>query len=159
MSKDQGDEADEMSLVKRFDHVGITVRNLRAVMAFFVALGLEPDGDAQMAEGHWLEDVIGIDGARAEVVTLRAPGDPSGIELSQFHVPTTNHDVHTAAADEPGLRSVALEVHDLDAAVARVHADGYELVRTVANYQDVFRLCYVRGPEQIIVMLAQRLAD
>lgn len=148
-----------MALVTRFDHVGITVRDLRATTAFFVALGLEPDGDPQPAEGQWLDDVIGIDGARVEVVTLRAPGDGPGIELSQFHVPADDQRPRTAPPNELGLRSVALEVHDIDAAVARVERDGFELVRSVANYQGVFRLCYVRGPEEIIVMLAQRIGD
>lgn len=146
-----------MALVKRFDHVGLTVRDLHAVMAFFVSLGLEPDGEPQMAEGQWLSDVIGIDGAVVEVVTLRAPGDSPGIELSQFHAPAIDAGVHTTAPSEPGLRSIALEVRDLDEAVAAARRDGFELVRTIGNYQDVYRLCYIRGPEQIIVMLAQQI--
>ncbi len=147
-----------MTLVQRLDHVNITVSDLRAVTAFFVTLGLEPDGDPRIAEGHWLEEVIGIDGARVELVMLRAPGDGASLELSQFHHPDHGHRPEAATADQLGLRSIAFEVDDVEAAVARIREDGFELVRNLATYEDVFKLCYVCGPEGIIVMLAQRLS-
>lgn len=147
-----------MALVKQLDHVGITVGDLKTVMSFFRTLGLEPDGDSGIVQGHWLEEVIGIDDARVEMVMRKAADDSTSLELSQFHHPIHEQGAQAEPPNQLGLRTIAFEVDDLQATVDRLHEDGFELVRTIGNYEDVFRLCYVRGPEGIIVMLAQRLS-
>ena len=145
-----------MGHVKRFDHVGVTVRDLDRVTDFFVALGLEVQG-RQPVEGEFLDTVIGIPGSRTEIVMLACPGGGSSVELSSFVRPDPVDGSPDAMANELGLRSLAFEVDDLDAAVAAVAAAGYGLVGAVGHYEDVWRMAYVRGPEGIIVALAERI--
>lgn len=145
-----------MTFIRRFDHVGITVADLDAVTAFFVGLGLE--ADPKMAvEGEFLDPVIGMTGARTEIVMLRAPGGGATLELSSFTRPDHLPGSPAAPANELGLRNVAFEVHDLHAAVEHAAADGYGLVGGVGEYEGVWRMAYVRGPEGIIVSLAERI--
>ncbi|GIH51718.1 Catechol 2,3-dioxygenase [Microbispora rosea] len=145
-----------MTFIRRFDHVGITVADLDAVTAFFVGLGLE--ADPKMAvEGEFLDTVIGMTGARTEIVMLRAPGGGTTLELSSFTRPDHLSGSPAAPANELGLRNVAFEVHDLHAAVEHAAADGYGLVGGVGEYEGVWRMAYVRGPEGIIVSLAERI--
>jgi catechol 2,3-dioxygenase-like lactoylglutathione lyase family enzyme len=145
-----------MSPVRRFDHVGITVADLDTVTAFFVALGLEA-GDRMVVEGEFLDTVIGIPDSRTEIVMLRAPESDTTLELSSFSRPDHLPGSPSAPANELGLRSVAFEVDDLQAAVDRVAANGYGLVGGIGEYEGAWRMAYVRGPEGIIVSLAQRL--
>lgn len=141
--------------VRAVDHVGITVTDLVAATGFFVSLGLETEGSAVL-EGDFLDTVIGIAGARTEIVMLRAPGGGTGVELSSFERPEP---VPSGAApvNQVGLRSLVLEVDDLQAAVDRVGADGYGLVGGVGQFEGAWSMAYVRGPDGIIVALAQRL--
>lgn len=145
-----------MSHVQRFDHVGITVRDLDAATAFFVGLGFEPEG-RMVLEGEFLDTVIGIANARTEIVMLRSPEGGTGLELSSFIRPDHESGSPDAMANELGLRSVALVVDDLQATVDRVAEDGYSLVGGVGEYEGMWRMAYVRGPEGIIVALAQRI--
>lgn len=145
-----------MKFVKRFDHVGITVADLDAVMAFFVSLGLEA-GQKMAIEGEFLDTVIGMTGARTEIVMLRAPGGDTTLELSSFTRPDHLPGSPAAPANELGLRNVAFEVHDLHAAVNQAAADGYGLVGGIGTYEDAWRMAYIRGPEGIIVSLAERI--
>ncbi|MEU7883121.1 VOC family protein [Microbispora bryophytorum] len=145
-----------MTFIRRFDHVGITVADLDAATAFFVGLGLE--ADPKMAvEGEFLDTVIGMTGARTEIVMLRAPGGGTTLELSSFTRPDHLPSSPAAPANELGLRNVAFEVHDLHAAVEHAAAAGYGLVGGVGEYEGVWRMAYVRGPEGIIVSLAERI--
>ncbi|MFC4590045.1 VOC family protein [Sphaerisporangium corydalis] len=145
-----------MTFIRRFDHVGITVADLDAVTAFFVGLGLE--ADRKMAvEGEFLDTVIGTTGARTEIVMLRPPGGGTTLELSSFTRPDHLPGSPAAPANELGLRNVAFEVHDLHAAVGHAAAGGYGLVGGVGEYEGVWRMAYVRGPEGIIVSLAERI--
>jgi catechol 2,3-dioxygenase-like lactoylglutathione lyase family enzyme len=145
-----------MTFIRRFDHVGITVADLDAVTAFFVGLGLE--ADPKMAvEGEFLDTVIGMTGARTEIVMLRAPGGGTTLELSSFTRPDHLPGSPAASANELGLRNVAFEVHDLQAAVDHAAADGYNLVGGIGEYEGVWRMAYIRGPEGIIVSLAERI--
>ncbi|MEV7605279.1 VOC family protein [Paenarthrobacter sp. NPDC089322] len=144
-----------MSHVRRFDHVGITVADLDQAIDFFVSLGLEIEGRMSM-EGEFVDTVIGIPDSRSEIATLRAPDGGAGIELSSFSRPGHQAGSPAAMSTELGIRNVAFEVHDLDAALERVAADGYGLVGGVGQYEDIWRMAYVRGPEGIIVALAQR---
>jgi catechol 2,3-dioxygenase-like lactoylglutathione lyase family enzyme len=150
-----------MAPIRRFDHVGITVADLDTALAFFQSLGLELEGRMHV-EGDFLDTVCGLHGARTEIAMLKAPGGSSvggtGVELSSFVRPDPVPGSSAAPANELGLRSVAFEVDDLQAAVDRVAADGYGLVGGIAEYEGVWRMAYVRGPEGLIVALAQRLS-
>ncbi|MFD6357081.1 VOC family protein [Nocardia tengchongensis] len=145
-----------MGFVQRFDHVGITVSDLDAVAAFFVSLGLEAD-QKMAVEGEFLDTVIGMTGAATEIVMLRAPGGGTTLELSSFARPDYLPGSPTAPANELGLRNIAFEVQDLRAVVDHVAAGGYGLVGGIGEYEGVWRMAYVRGPEGIIVSLAERI--
>jgi len=145
-----------ISRLRSFDHVGITVADLDKATAFFVGLGLEVEGRALM-EGEFVDTVIGIPNSRSEIVTLRPPGGGTGLELSRFIHPNHEPGSPSAMSTELGLRNVCFEVDDLQAVLDRVAADGYGLVGGVGQYEDIWRMAYVRGPEGIIVALAQRI--
>ena len=145
-----------MSYVRRFDHVGITVADLDAVTAFFVGLGLEVEGRT-FVEGEFLDTVSGIPGSRTEIVMLRPPDGGTRLELSSFVRPDHLPGSPGAPANELGLRNVAFEVRDLQAAVDRAAADGYGLVGGIGEYEGSWRMAYVRGPEGIIVSLAESI--
>ena len=146
-----------MSHIRRFDHVGITVADLDTVMAFFVGLGLEVAGPRMPIEGEFLDTVIGMRDARTEVVMLRAPDGGTLLELSSFVRPAHVPGSPTAMANELGLRNVAFEVDDLHGVVDRLAAEGYGLVGGIGEYEHIWRMAYVRGPEGIIVSLAERI--
>jgi len=145
-----------MASVRHFDHVGITVADLDTATAFFEGLGLEVEGRTSV-EGEFLDTVCGIPGSRTEIVMLRPPDDGTRVELSSFIRPEPLPGSPTAMANEVGLRSVAFEVDDLQAVVDWAASQGYGLVGGIGEYEGVWRMTYVRGPEGIIVALAQRL--
>ncbi len=145
-----------MSQTTRFDHVGITVEDLDTATAFFVGLGLEVEGRT-FVEGEFLDTVSGIPNSRTEVVMLQSPGGGSRIELASFVRPDHTPGSPDAMANELGLRNVCFEVDDIQAAVDRLAADGYGLVGGIGQYENVWRMAYVRGPEGIVVSLAERL--
>ena len=145
-----------MARVRRFDHVGITVADLDAVTAFFVALGLEVEGRT-FVEGEFLDTVCGIPGSRTEIVMLRPPDGGTRLELSSFVRPDSTPGSPAAMANELGLRNVAFEVDDLQAAVDWAAAEGYGLVGGIGEHEGTWRMAYVRGPEGIVVALVQRL--
>jgi len=146
-----------MSHIRRFDHVGITVADLDTVTAFFVGLGLEVEGNRMFVEGEFLDTVIGISDSRTEIVMLRPPEGGTRLELSSFVRPDHEPGSPAAMANELGLRNVAFEVEDLQAAIDRLTADGYGLVGGIGQYEHIWRMAYVRGPEGIIVSLAERI--
>ena len=145
-----------MGTIRTFDHVGITVADLDAALAFFVSLGLEPEGRT-VVEGEFIDTVCGIDGACSEIVMLRPPGGGTAVELSRFVRPDHVPGSPDAMANVLGLRSIAFEVDDLRAEVDRLAADGYGLIGGIGRYEDAWLMAYVRGPEGIIVALAERL--
>jgi catechol 2,3-dioxygenase-like lactoylglutathione lyase family enzyme len=145
-----------MTAVRRFDHVGITVADLDLVTAFFVGLGLQVEG-RMFVEGEFLDTVIGMADSRTEIVMLRPPDGGTCLELSSFVRPTHQPGSPTAMANELGLRNVAFEVDDLQSVVDQLAADGYGLVGGIGQYEHVWRMAYVRGPEGIIVSLAERI--
>jgi catechol 2,3-dioxygenase-like lactoylglutathione lyase family enzyme len=145
-----------MSQVLRFDHVGITVRDLDSVTAFFVALGLEVEGRA-VVEGEFLDTVIGIPNSRSEIVMLRPPDGGTLLELSSFVRPDHGPGSPAAMANELGLRNIAFEVDHLEMMVDQLRTDGYGLVGGIGQYEGAWRMAYVRGPEGIIVSLAERI--
>lgn len=145
-----------MAHVRRFDHVGITVADLDQATAFFVGLGLEVEGRAFL-EGEFVDTVIGIPGSRSHVVTLRPPDGGTRLELSSFVRPDHQPGSAAAMANELGLRNMCFEVDDLQTTVDELAADGYGLIGGIGRYEDVWRMAYVRGPEGIIVSLAERI--
>jgi len=141
---------------KRFDHVGITVADLDAASEFFVELGFEVEGRMLM-EGDFVDTVIGIPNSRSEIVTLRAPDGGTGLELSSFIRPHHEPGSPNAMSNEVGLRNICFEGGDLQAVVDRMARDGYGLVGGIGQYEHIWRMAYVRGPDGIIVALAQRI--
>jgi catechol 2,3-dioxygenase-like lactoylglutathione lyase family enzyme len=142
--------------VQRMEHVGIVVRDLPAAAAFFVELGLELQGQWTV-DGEWVDRVVGLDGVRVQGAMLKTPDGHGHIELAKFDAPSGPDVDRQAPANAPGIRHVAFTVDDIDAAVARLRDHGAELVGGLERYEDVYRLCYVRGPEGIIVELAERI--
>jgi catechol 2,3-dioxygenase-like lactoylglutathione lyase family enzyme len=142
--------------VERMDHVGIVVDDLAAATEFFVELGLELQGE-WAAEGRWLDRIVGLEGVEADNAMLQTPDGNGRLELVKFHSPVHQGDNRHEPANTPGIRHVTFAVEDLDAVLARLRARGAELVGQVERYEDIFRLCYVRGPEGIIIELAERI--
>ena len=143
--------------IQRMHHVGVVVDDLEAATAFFVELGMELEGQAPV-EGQWVDRVNGLDGVRVDIVMLRAPDGDGRLELTKFRTPAViSAEPANALGNTLGLRSIMFAVDDIDAAVAGLRARGTELVGEVAQYEDSYRLCYVRGPAGIIVALAEKL--
>ena len=138
------------------DHVGVVVDDLEAATAFFLELGLELESNMAV-EGRWVDRVVGLDGVRAEIAILQTPDGHGRLELTKFHTPSTPGGNRHAPANTPGIRHVAFAVEDIDAVVAGLRARGAELVGELERYEDSYRLCYVRGPEGIIVELAEQI--
>jgi catechol 2,3-dioxygenase-like lactoylglutathione lyase family enzyme len=150
-------KGDSGMAIQRMDNVLIVVEDIDAVIAFFVELGMELEGKGP-AEGPWVERVIGIDDVRQEVAMLRVPGGPGRIELAMFHAPEAiRAEPAKAPANTLGIRRVMFAVDDIDDVVARLRDHGAELVGEIVRYEDLYRLCYVRGPEGIVVGLAEEL--
>jgi catechol 2,3-dioxygenase-like lactoylglutathione lyase family enzyme len=139
------------------DHVGVVVDDLGAAIAFFVELGLELEGEAAV-EGRWVDRVAGLDGVRVDIAMMRTPDGHGRLELTKFHTPSAVGAQPDAPANTLGLRSVMFAVDDIEDVVARLRAHGAELVGELEQYEDSYRLCYVRGPEGIIVALAEQLS-
>ena len=143
--------------IRRMDNVLIVVEDLDAVVSFFVELGMELEGRAPI-EGRWVERVIGIEDVRQEVAMLRTPDGHGRIELAMFHTPKAiGAEPKDAPVNTLGIRRVMFAVADIEEVVARLRAHGAELVGELVRYEDIYRLCYVRGPEGIIVGLAEQL--
>jgi catechol 2,3-dioxygenase-like lactoylglutathione lyase family enzyme len=142
--------------IERLEHVGIVVRDLAAATKFFVQLGLELQGEGAV-EGRSVDRINGLEGVRADIVMLQTPDGNGRVELAKYHSPSSQGDKVPAPANTPGIRHIAFAVEDIDTAVAGLRARGAELVGELEQYEDSYRLCYVRGPEGIIVELAERI--
>ena len=139
------------------DNVLIVVDDLDAAIAFFVELGMEVEG-RMPTEGPWVDRVIGLEHTRAEIVTLRTPDGHGRIELDKFHSPpAVTPEPKVAPVNTLGLRRIMFAVDDIEAVLARLLAQGAELMGEVVDYKGIYRLCYIRGPEGMIVGLAQEL--
>lgn len=145
--------------VETVDHIGIVFEDLEAATSFFLDLGFEVDGQAEMNE-RWIDRVIGIEGTHTEFVMMKAPDASSKLELIKFHNPNALPDDPNASSNTIGLRHICIRVSDLDAALSTLN-DNHEtaLIGGIENYQNVYKLCYVRGPEGIIVELAERICS
>ena len=144
--------------IQRMDNVGIVVDDLEAAVAFFVALGMELEGEMPVA-GRWVDRIVGLDGVRADIAMMRTPDGHSKLELTKFHTPAAiSADPRVASANVLGIRRIMFAVDDIDDVLGRLRAHGAELIGEVVQYEDEYRLCYIRGPEGIIVALAQQLS-
>jgi catechol 2,3-dioxygenase-like lactoylglutathione lyase family enzyme len=143
--------------VKRMDNVLIVVEDLEAAKAFFAELGLELEGEATN-EGPWVGRVIGLDDVRCDLAMMRPPDGHGGIELAKFHTPPgVRLEPEDAPANALGIRRMMFAVEDIDDVVDRLRGHGGELVGEIAQYEDAYRLCFMRGPEGIIIGLAEEL--
>lgn len=142
--------------IQRMEHVGIVVDDLAAATEFFVELGLVLQG-AGPVEGRWVDRVVGLEGVRADIVMMRTPDGNGQVELVKFHSPPSRGDDRHASAHALGIRHITFAVEDLDAVVDGLRAHGGELVGELERYEDVYRLCYLRGPAGIIIELAERI--
>ncbi len=142
--------------VKRMDNVGIVVESLDAAIAFFTELGMRLEGRA-MIEGEWAGRITGVRDQRVEIAMMVMPDGHGRIELSRFLAPATIADHRNAPVNALGYLRVMFAVDDLDDTLARLYALGAQLVGEVVQYEDVYRLCYIRGPEGILIGLAEDL--
>jgi catechol 2,3-dioxygenase-like lactoylglutathione lyase family enzyme len=139
------------------EHVGVVVDDLEAAIAFFLELGLVLDGETTV-EGRWADRIVGLDGVRADIAVVQTPDVHGRLELSRFHSPADTNTSRNAPANAHGIRHVLFVVDDVDDVVTRLRDHGGELVGEIVQYEDSYLLCYIRGPEGIIVELAQELA-
>src|ERR687898_432076 len=142
---------------QRMDNVLIVVEDLEAAKAFFGELGMELEGETQV-EGPWVDTVVGLDGVRADIAMLRTPDGHGRVELSRFHTPpAVRAEPEGAPSNALGIRRIMFAGEDVDEVVARLRGHGGELVGEIAQYEDAYRLCLLRGPEGIIIGLAEEL--
>ena len=143
--------------LQRMDNILIVVDDLEAAKAFFVELGMELEGQTTV-EGPWVDRSVGIENVRSEIAMMRTPDGNGRIELDKFHAPVA---VRTEPKNTPvntlGIRRIMFAVDDIEEVLARLRAHGAELIGEITQYQDMYRLCYIRGPEGIMVALAEQL--
>ena len=143
--------------LQRMDNVLIVVDDLEAAKAFFVELGMELEGETQV-EGHSVDLVVGLENVRSEIAMMRTPDGHGRVELDKFHTPAA---IRTEPKNTPvntlGIRRIMFAVDDIEDVLARLRAHGAELLGEIVQYEDMYRLCYIRGPEGIIVALAEQL--
>ena len=143
--------------LQRMDNVLIVVDDLEAAKAFFVELGMELEGETTV-EGPWVDRSVGLENVRSEIAMMRTPDGHGRIELDKFHAPAA---VRTEPKNTPvntlGIRRLLFTVDDIEDVLARLRAHGAELIGEITQYEDMYRLCYIRGPEGIIVALAEQL--
>jgi len=144
--------------IQRMDNVLIVVDDLEAAKAFFAELGMELEGETTV-EGPWVDQTVGLNDVRADIAMMRTPDGHSRVELTKFHTPrAVRAEPETAPANALGIRRIMFAVDDIDDAVARLRGHGAELVGEIARYEDISRLCFLRGPEGIIIGLAEQLS-
>jgi catechol 2,3-dioxygenase-like lactoylglutathione lyase family enzyme len=143
--------------LQRMDNVLIVVEDLEAAKAFFAELGMELEGEA-LLEGPWVDSTVGLEGVRADIAMMRTPDGHGRVELTKFHTPpAVRAEPESAPANALGIRRIMFAVDDIDDVVARLRGHGAELVGEIAQYEDIYRLCFLRGPEGIIIGVAEQL--
>lgn len=144
--------------IRHIDHIGINVEDLEAAKKFFTDLGFKVIGEMVM-QGELVERVIGLENVKDDVVMLQAPDGQLNIELVKFHHPVDKAGIQSYPANTLGLRHLCFEVEDFDGIVSTLEQKGYELVGEVQTYENIWKLCYIRGPEGIIIELAEKIAE
>ena len=144
-------------MIQRMDNVLIVVEDLEAAKAFFAELGLELEGETTV-EGPFVDETVGLKGVRADIAMMRTPDGHGRVELSRFHrPPAVRAEPKDAPANALGIRRIMFLVDDIDDVVTRLRDHGAELVGGIAQYEDLYRLCFLRGPEGIIIGLSEQL--
>jgi catechol 2,3-dioxygenase-like lactoylglutathione lyase family enzyme len=144
--------------LQRLDNVLIVVEDLEAAKAFFAELGMELEGETTV-EGPWVDKTVGLDNVRSDIAMMRTPDGHGRVELSRFQrPPAVRAEPENAPANALGIRRIMFAVEDIDDVVARLRGHGGELVGEIAQYEDIYRLCFLRGPEGIIIGLAEQLS-
>ena len=144
--------------LQRMDNVLIVVEDLEGAKAFFLELGMELEGETTV-EGPWVDRTIGLEGVRADITMMRTPDGHGKVELTRFHTPpAVRAEPENAPANTLGIRRIMFAVEDIDDVVARLQRHGAELLDDIAQYEDVYRVCFLRGPEGIIIGLAEQLS-
>ena len=143
--------------LQRMDNVGVVVDDLEGAVAFFVELGMEEEVRAPI-EGPWVDRITALEGVRVDIAMMRTPDGHGRLELAKFHTPpAVRAEPESAPANTLGIRRIMFAVDDIDDVVARLRSHGAELVGEIAQYEDIYRLCFMRGPEGIIIGLAEQL--
>jgi catechol 2,3-dioxygenase-like lactoylglutathione lyase family enzyme len=143
--------------IQRMDNVLLVVDDLEAAIAFFVELGMELEGETTV-EGRWVDRVVGLDGVRSDIAMMRTPDGHGRLELDKFHTPAAvRAEPEGAPVNTLGIRRIMFAVDDIDDVLGRLRSRGAELIGEVVQYEDQYRLCYVRGPEGIMIALAEQL--
>jgi catechol 2,3-dioxygenase-like lactoylglutathione lyase family enzyme len=142
--------------VHRLDHTGVVVEDLAVAIAFFLELGLELEGEASV-EGEWADQLLGLDGVRADIAVVRTPDGRGRVELSTFRAPVATTDAPWAPVNTPGIPRLNFVVDNVDDVLDRLRPRGAELMGEVAEYKDIYRYGYIRGPDGIIIGLIEEL--
>jgi len=149
--------AKKSTKLKRMDHVGVVVDDLEGALAFFVELGLERAGGVTPVEGRWVDQVVGLDDVQVDIAFVRTPDGHSQLELTRFRHPVATAPEPSPPANRLGLRRLMFLVEDIQDVILRLRPHGGELIGELAEYQNIYRLCYLRGPGGIIVALAEEI--
>lgn len=142
--------------INKIDHVGVNVNDLSAAKAFFLDLGLEVQGEGEL-EGALLDRIVGLKGVKTAYVFLGMPDGGARIELIKYHTPSDEKGIQPSFANTLGIRHIAFAVEDIEAVVAKLKKRGTEIFSEIQNYENSYKLCYVRGPEGIILELAEQI--
>jgi len=141
--------------IRRIDHVGVIVNNLSAAKAFFLDFGLEVQGEGEV-EGEWVDQVVGLNNVKAAIVMLGMPDGQTRIELAKFYTPSDEKGIQQSFAHTLGIRHITFDVEDIEAIVAKLKKKGTEIFSEIQTYENMYKLCYIRGPEGIILELAEQ---
>ncbi len=142
---------------RRMDHVGIIVNDLEAAKAFFLDLGFEEMGEKFGFEGEWIDRLVGLKNVNTEAVMIKPPDGGAALELIKYHTPPAENYASLPLSNSIGIGHIAFEVEDIEGIVAKIKAKGFDLVGEILNYENVYKLCFVRGPEGIILDLAEKI--
>jgi len=140
----------------RIDHVGVIVNDLPAAKAFFLDLGLDVQGEGEL-EGEWLDQIVGLNDVKTAFVFLRMPGGQTNLELIKYYTPSDENGIQRPLANILGIRHIAFVVEDIEAVVAKLKTKGEEIFGEIQNYEESYKLCHVRGPEGMILELAEQM--
>ena len=144
--------------IRRMDHVGVVVDDLEGALAFFVELGMERVGGTTPVQGPWVDQVVGLENVQVDIAFVRTPDGHSQLELTRFRHPDATTAEPNAPPNRLGLRRLMFLVEDIQGTIESLRPHGGELIGEVAVYENIYRLCYLRGPGGIIVALAEEIA-
>jgi len=151
-----GHQGVEDMKIHRLDHVGVIVNDLPAAKEFFLDLGLEVLWEGEL-EGVWLDQIVGLNGVKTAYVMLRTPDGQANLELVKYYSPSDERGIQQHFANTLGIGHIAFAVEDIEAIVAKLKKKGVEIFSEIQNYEDIYKLCYIRGPEGIILELAEQI--